>query len=93
MDITDKLKALRIVAVVLHVDMDGLASRKQVMRLQITFKNHVADRDERIQVLSTILNREVSSFNEISSGEAKALLDEPNLFDIIEYVRGQLGYS
>lgn len=93
MDVITKLKSLRIVAAVLRADMDGLATRKQVMRLQIVFKSQVSSREERIQVLSSIIDREVSSFNELSSGEASALLDDPFLYEIIEYVRGQFGYA
>ena len=92
MDDVQRLKTLRIVAAVLHADMDGRATRKQVMRLQITFKGYVGDRDERLQVLGVVLGREIASFNEISFGEAKAMLDEPYLGSIIEYARTQLGY-
>lgn len=91
MEDSQKLEALRIVASVLRFDMDGLASRNQVTRLQIAFSKFGLTREERLLAVSSILGREISSFSEISSGEAKALIEEPYLADIVEYVRGYFG--
>lgn len=47
----------------------------------------IRDRNERLRIVSACVGRPVTkSFNELLGGEIKALMEEPDLAGIIEYI-------
>lgn len=84
----EKLITLQIVCRVQRFTYEGFITRFQARALFPHFNGY--EREERIEIVSELLGHPVGSFNEISYGEAKALLDEPGLDDLIAYAYGQI---
>ena len=89
MTLPEKLEALQIEAAVLRFNWLGFATRAQIGYLISLFKPHAEDREARLALASRLLNRDIDSFNDISAGEAKAMLGNPDLAELLEWVANE----
>jgi hypothetical protein len=91
----EKLEILQTVARASHYSYDGKITRKQVGLIfqrfapLLTAKGlNFDDRGTRGIVLSKLVNRPVEGVSSLSYGEAKALLDEEDIGEILGVICG-----
>lgn len=86
----ERLEVLQIVARASHYAYDGKITRRQAGLIFQRFasllnaKGYFNDRSTRAMVISKLVNRPVEGVSSLSYGEAKALLDEENIGEILE---------
>ena len=88
MTVENKLEALRRICQAQRHTTNYGYTRKQLAAVQTVFsKVSGTDRVLRLALVSALLARPVTSMSNLHAGEVKAFLDEPDLIEILEYLK------
>ena len=91
--IEERLQVLQIACLAARYTYEGFMSHKQrgalFGKLNSFCKSigvNSLGRDERLALMSGLIGRSLTSFSEISYGEAKLIINELELYEFLEYV-------